>query len=537
MRPSLRAAVVTAAFSILLVPQLAAADTGSPDGDTVNTGFNLTYGPDGRACDTRGTPVAGNVVINYAGSTHFSSGEALNVAFTAPDGVTATATPTNVPPGWDSNTDSVTIPISTTVSTAAVSGKVEVTVTGALSSTSGKPAFNVSVDCPAAPADTTPPTISLNTGTPDGDNGWYVTSPVTVTYIASDDVGVTGVLCTDNGGSPFTVSSGSFTVSGDGIHDLSCVASDAAGNNSTSATGQVKIDTVNPGISAPTRSPVDPAGTDDLLVDWFNTDVVYTWTCSDDTSGIAAGGETVSDTLADENVDRDSGSVASGTCTDVAGNTNSANSDETNIDKTAPALNITGAASGAYDVCTAPAEPSFAPTDVLSGVATSNDTWTAAGPVGTWTYNAWANDWATNHADETRSYNITYGAAYSGVLAPVNADGTSKYKLGQTIPVKFRLACAGVPISDAVARLRVSQSDNRPDPGESEAGSTSAATEGNLFRYDAIAGQYIFNLSTKAGHFKNPGAETPVTFGQGTWTLHINLGDGVSRTVNIQITK
>jgi hypothetical protein len=34
--------------------------------------------------------------------------------------------------------------------------------------------------------------------------------------------------------------------------------------------------------------------------------------------------------------------------------------------------------------------------------------------------------------------------------------------------------------------------------GEVEALSTAAATTGNLFRYDATSGQYIFNLGTKS---------------------------------------
>jgi hypothetical protein len=546
MRPSLRAAVATAAFSILLIPQLAAADNATPDGDTGAPSGNLSYGADD--CDDMGTPVAGAVVVKHAGSTHFTPGESVTISYTpigAGISVATTGVVPNVPSDWNDSSDEFTITYNTTVAAGSAGGSVEMNIVGGTSghvagtTGSGRPKFNVNVhsDCVVSvPTDNTPPTISLDTGAPDGDNGWYVTSPVTVTYTANDDTGVTGVSCTDNAGTPFAVTGGAFTVSGDGIHNLSCIASDAAGNNSPPATGQVKIDTVNPGISGPTRSPANPAGTDNLLVDWFNTDVVYTWTCSDVTSGPV--NPTDVQTLSAENVDRDTGSVATGTCTDNAGNTSSADSDVTNIDKAAPDLNITGAPSGAYDVCTAPARPTSAPTDALSGVnpSTVSDSWTTPGPVGTWTYNAQADDYATNHAEETRTYNVTYGAAYSGVLAPINPDGTSKYKLGQTIPVKFKLACNGVPITDAVARLRVSQGDNKPDPGESEAGSTSAATEGNLFRYDASAGQYIFNLSTKAGLFKNPDG-TPVTFAQGTWTLHINLGDGVSRQVIIQITK
>jgi hypothetical protein len=235
------------------------------------------------------------------------------------------------------------------------------------------------------------------------------------------------------------------------------------------------------------------------------------------------------------------------TASDAAGNTGS-DSDTVKIDLNNPELNITGAADGtAFDVCTdgVPTRPTFSPSDTLAGSGVDPDpnltfdSWTPSSTpsgVGSYVYSAQASDIAGRDTAETRTYTVTYGSAFSGVLQPINADGTSKYKLGQTIPVKFKLTCNGVPISDAVARLRVSFGDNKPDPGTDEAPSTSAATEGNLFRYDATAGQYIFNLSTKAGLFKNPDG-VPVTFTQGTWTLHINLDDGVSRRVNIQITK
>jgi len=53
-----------------------------------------------------------------------------------------------------------------------------------------------------------------------------------------------------------------------------------------------------------------------------------------------------------------------------------------------------------------------------------------------------------------------------------------------------------------------------------EAVSSAAATTGNLFRYDATAGQYIFNWNTKG-------------LRAGTYRLFIDLGDGVERTVDV----
>jgi len=54
--------------------------------------------------------------------------------------------------------------------------------------------------------------------------------------------------------------------------------------------------------------------------------------------------------------------------------------------------------------------------------------------------------------------------------------------------------------------------------------STSAADTGNIFRYDYVANQYIYNLSTK-------------TMSIGTWQLKIALGDTTSYEVEISLKK
>jgi hypothetical protein len=96
--------------------------------------------------------------------------------------------------------------------------------------------------------------------------------------------------------------------------------------------------------------------------------------------------------------------------------------------------------------------------------------------------------------------------------------------------------CNGVPISTAVARMYVKQGDGQPDPGVDEPTSTAAATTGNLFRYDATAKQYIFNLSTKLP-YTNPDTSSINSFSQGTWTLKIGLDDGTFKSVNIQLVR
>jgi hypothetical protein len=110
----------------------------------------------------------------------------------------------------------------------------------------------------------------------------------------------------------------------------------------------------------------------------------------------------------------------------------------------------------------------------------------------------------------------------TNVLAPIKADGSSVFKAGQTVPVKFQLTGASAGVTDASIVLLVAKVSNSVVGTEEAADSTSNATEGNLFRYDATSGQYIFNLSTKE--------LTP-----GTYQLRIDAGDGVPHTVLISL--
>jgi hypothetical protein len=118
--------------------------------------------------------------------------------------------------------------------------------------------------------------------------------------------------------------------------------------------------------------------------------------------------------------------------------------------------------------------------------------------------------------------------AWSGVLEPMNGDGSSIFKLGSTIPVKFALTgvCAGVP--DLTARIFLAKITNSVLGSEQEASSTSAADTGNTFRYDATKDQYIYNLATKASAH---GGTTALS--EGTWQIRIAQYDGNAELVTL----
>lgn len=119
---------------------------------------------------------------------------------------------------------------------------------------------------------------------------------------------------------------------------------------------------------------------------------------------------------------------------------------------------------------------------------------------------------------------------WSGFGEPINVapNPTSVFKLGQSVPVKFTLSGASAGITNATAHLSFRKLQGAVEGDVHEADSTSAATVGNLFRYDAAGGQYIFNWDTK------PLASSPA-LGQGTYVLFIDLGDGVQRSVLVSL--
>lgn len=163
-------------------------------------------------------------------------------------------------------------------------------------------------------------------------------------------------------------------------------------------------------------------------------------------------------------------------------------------------------------------------TDSESGVktqeaTTANGSAIDTGTVGPKMFTVSAADNAGNEAGKTVYYNVIYN--FSGILQPVNADGSSVFKLGSTVPVKFQLRDSNSNyVTSAVAKIYIAKISDGVVGTDMEAVSTSTATTGNQFRYDATGNQYIFNLATK-----------PLTIG--TWQIRIELNDGTSKYVNI----
>ena len=125
-----------------------------------------------------------------------------------------------------------------------------------------------------------------------------------------------------------------------------------------------------------------------------------------------------------------------------------------------------------------------------------------------------------NQATATVTIDVRYD--WSGVLQPINAAGTrSVFRLGSTVPVKFRLTNASAGITDATASFSYRKVDATAG-AVNETATTATPTTGARFQYDASSGQYIYNWRT-----------TGLT--TGSYELQIDLGDGLIRTVAIDL--
>lgn len=126
---------------------------------------------------------------------------------------------------------------------------------------------------------------------------------------------------------------------------------------------------------------------------------------------------------------------------------------------------------------------------------------------------------ATDAANNTGSDSFTTQAQYawSGVLQPINGDGSSAFKAGSTIPAKFRLTGSSAGYAGAVATIdlvRVTEGDL--PTGALEMVAPATPTPGVQFRHDAADDQYVYNFRTAKG-------------ATGTCRFHVTLDDGTKR--------
>jgi hypothetical protein len=263
-------------------------------------------------------------------------------------------------------------------------------------SDSGKYTFDVT-----APTDSTPPVISPTlTGTL-GSNGWY-RSDVTVTWTVTDPESmITSSPC------------GNTTITSDTTGTaVTCSATSAGGTSTQSVT--IKRDATAPSVTA-TRTPGANAN------GWNNTDVTVTFAGTDTVSGPVTCDAAL---VLGEGANKS----ATGSCTDLAGNSASATVSGINIDKTAPTITAQrDTAANANGWNNGGVIASYSASDALSGLdsaATGIFTFTAEGAGQSHAFTV--TDLAGNSASDTVS-DVNIDTTVPNVTATpspaANADG------------------------------------------------------------------------------------------------------------------
>jgi hypothetical protein len=450
------------------------------------------------AIDAHGNPGTASFTV----TVHDTTAPALTVSqdltseATGPEGATVSydaATATDVVDGPVTPTCS---PASGTVF-ALGETKVTCTATDASDNTAEK-SFTVTV------ADTTPPVVHTPANLVVGnDLGKVGASQVTWASVTATDL-VSGSLtatCSPESGSAFPM----------GKTTVTCSAVDGAGNPGTGTFVVDVQDQNKPVVAVPSDMKQEATSSAGAVVTWTGVSAL------DDVDGAVAA-----------TCDRTSGdtfplgdTVVTCTAEDGAGNVGQNHFTVTVQDTTGPQVTvptdvIATATSAGGAVVT---YPSPTATDLVDGkVATTCDK--ASGsvfPLGLTKVTCTAKDKTGNSG--SASFMVTVTVPWSNVLQPVNANGSSTFKLGSTVPVKFALTGSAAGVTDLPARLFYTRLGDSTAV-ETEAVSTAKATTGNLVRYDPTGGQYIFNLGTKG-------------LSAGTYQLRIDLGDGVSHRVTI----
>jgi HYR domain-containing protein/Big-like domain-containing protein len=125
--------------------------------------------------------------------------------------------------------------------------------------------------------DTGPPTFAFSQA-PNGSNGWFRTSPAKVRVTATDGSGIATLTCKLDGANATlanvattaTTKAGDVSTSAQGDHAVVCTAKDNTGNQVTSTTQHLKLDSVAPTLTV-SNITVDPTSASGATVSAYTT--------------------------------------------------------------------------------------------------------------------------------------------------------------------------------------------------------------------------------------------------------------------------
>lgn len=283
-----------------------------------------------------------------------------------------------------------------------------------------------------------------------------------------------------------------------GVNEVTCTATDAAGNTGSSSFTVTVVDTTPPALQAPESITAEATGPDGAIVDFsvIATDIVdgeFEATCDPAAGSTFALGATQVDCSA----------------TDAAGNSAAVAFPVIVEDNTPPVITwVDGPQHGeSYVFGSVPPAGTCTAFDIVDEVVPCEITGYKA-TVGDHTLTATASDTHDNTATDTRSYSVT-AWTLRGFFQPVDLSGTwNSVKGGATVPLKFEVF-AGATELTAVSAVSGFTVKGVACPGASIVTDDieMTSTGGTSLRYDATAGQFIQNWQTP----KKPGSCYQVT--------------------------
>ena len=356
--------------------------------------------------------------------------------------------------------------------------------------------------------DTTPPVITYTVDGALGQNGYYTSDSVLVTFTVTDPespIDSTNGYCT-----PYVARPQRHPFA------ITCVASSAGGTDYQEV--PIEMDNFAPYLiwnppETPAVSPWYANGS------WVNTDVVATWRCEDDYSGPADPRGTQA--FVGSWVDYTVAFTAEGRhpnpfiCVDRAGNSRDVTVWPTiSIDKTPPTLAPTVSPNPVVLKAFATASPNA--TDALSGIWSQSCDGTETSTIGPKTVTCTAVDSANNTTTRSVVYTVVW--PFTGFVGLAPPPGLNSARAGTSVLVKFSLGAnygyavlaAGSPTSQAISCTTgaVNALNVRPASGS--------------LTYSATTNTYTYDWRTEK------------SWARTCRQLTVKLADGTERKVNFQ---
>jgi len=334
------------------------------------------------------------------------------------------------------------------------------------------------VNVTAPPPANTPPQVSI-TGVKGGASYEIGSVPTAICNVTDAEDG--------NSSFPATLSAITGTLSeyGLGQQTASCSYTDTGGLTASASVTYGIVDTTPPVITLVSRTAPNVNG-------WNNSDVTLTWSCTDSGSGVV--NDSVSQTVSTEGENQS----ATGTCKDHAGNEVSDTQTGINIDKTAPSVSLVGgpADGGTYYFGFVPAAPTCSASDALSGIDGACSVSGYGTAVGSHTVTATAKDKAGNSASASATYSVL-AWTLKGFYQPVDMNGVyNTVKNGSTVPLKFEIFAGPTELTDAAYVKSLTYAQTACDASAITDEIETTTTGGTSLRYDAVAGQFVYNWKT-----------------------------------------